>query len=94
MLDDLTKTLYALLQSSTVQDGAAASRYTRLLAYNVSNSHKRPKLIGEWVIPLPVSNAGKVRGASEVHFVRKNVFLALARDGNGRGNNDLTSSYK
>lgn len=92
-LDVNSKTLYALLQSSTVQDGSS-SRYTRLLAYDVSNSKKRPELTGEWVVPLPVSKKGKTDGASELHFVKKNIFLALSRDGDGRGGGDNSSSYK
>jgi hypothetical protein len=91
------KTLYALLQSGTVQDGEA--QFTRLVAFDVSNTSVRPTPTGEWVVPLPTkSSSGKVRSASEVHFVSDNIFLALSRDGNGRGggtsSSDLTSSYK
>jgi len=31
---------------------------------------------------------------SEIHFVGPGVFLALSRDGNGRGGDDVVSSYK
>jgi len=93
-LDVNRKTLYALLQSSTVQDGGSGSRYTRLLAYDVSSSKKRPELTGEWVVPLPVSKKGKTEGASELHFVKKHTFLVLSRDGDGRGGGDNSSSYK
>jgi hypothetical protein len=91
------KTLYALLQSATAQDGglgSTTSRYTRLLAYDISNPHKRPQLKGEWVVGLPLTKKGKTQAASEVHYVKENVFLTLARDGSGRGGSDNTSSYK
>lgn len=96
-LDATTNTLYALLQSATIQDGGSkksTSRYTRLLAYDVSNLSVRPSLIGEWVVPLPQNSKGNTLAASEVHFVSPGVFLALARDGNGRGDDDDSSSYK
>ncbi|KAI0070561.1 hypothetical protein K474DRAFT_767559 [Panus rudis PR-1116 ss-1] len=97
-LDDTGNTLYVLLQSATVQDGGdddTTSRYTRLLAYDVSDPLiLTPPLIGEWVVPLPQSKKNKTRAASEVHFVHKNVFLVLARDGNGHGDDDTDSSYK
>lgn len=90
--------LYAMLQSATIQDGGnddSTSRYTRLVAYNVSNSSTRPALVGEWVVPLPQSNdKGKTRASSEIHFVSKNIFLSLARDGKGHGNDDSESKYK
>lgn len=94
-LDPKTKTLYAMLQSPTFQDGASASKYTRLLAYDVSEpDDKRPKLIGEWVVPLPLTSKGKTLGSSEIHFVKNNVFLSLTRDGDGRGGDDAKSKYK
>ena len=91
-------TLYALLQSATIQDGGDSketSRFTRFLAYDVSNGVRSvPPLIGEWVVPLPQSKKGKTRAQSEVHFVSPNVFLVLARDGDGHGGSDDKSSYK
>jgi len=39
-----------------MQDGGATkttSRFTRLLIYDVGNILKTPKLIGEYVVPLP-----------------------------------------
>ncbi|KAI0635217.1 esterase-like activity of phytase-domain-containing protein [Trametes polyzona] len=97
-LDSTGTTLYALLQSATVQDGGSdktTSRFTRLLAYDVSNPlSTRPPLIGEYVVPLPQSKKGKTRAASEVHFVSDGVFLVLSRDGDGHGGDDAKSSYK
>ncbi|KAK1227103.1 hypothetical protein PQX77_009936 [Marasmius sp. AFHP31] len=92
--------LYAMLQSATIQDGGdddSTSRHTRLVAYDVSESDGsvRPALVGEWVVPLPISNdKGKTRASSEIHFVSENVFLSLSRDGKGHGNDDSESKYK
>ncbi|KAJ7257160.1 esterase-like activity of phytase-domain-containing protein [Mycena haematopus] len=91
-LDPLTSTLYAILQSGTIQDGAA--QYTRLLAYDVSQPSFTVPLIGEWVVPLPVSSSGKIEATSEIHFVSPGVFLCLARDGNGHGGSGTTIKYK
>ncbi|KAF9556491.1 hypothetical protein CPC08DRAFT_737062 [Agrocybe pediades] len=96
-LDPVTNTLYAMLQSATIQDGGddkSTSRFTRLLAYNVSNPSVSVPLIGEWVVPLPLSGKGNTEGCSEIHFLGKGVFLALSRDGDGRGGDDDSSSYK
>ncbi|EDR07135.1 uncharacterized protein LACBIDRAFT_235871, partial [Laccaria bicolor S238N-H82] len=95
--DDNTKTLYAMLQSATIQDGGSAkttNRYTRLLAFNVANPIITPKLVGEWVVPLPQSSKGKTQACSEIHFISPGIFLALSRDGNGRGGDDAKSGYK
>ncbi|KAJ7766026.1 esterase-like activity of phytase-domain-containing protein [Mycena metata] len=91
-LDTTTNTLYAILQSATIQDGAL--QYTRLLAYNVSAPTVSIPLIGEWVVPLPVSSSGKVEATSEIHFVSPGVFLCLSRDGNGHGGSGDNIKYK
>ncbi|KAI8970883.1 esterase-like activity of phytase-domain-containing protein [Trametes punicea] len=97
-VDASGKRLYALLQSATVQDGGtdkSTSRYTRLLEYDITDALvTRPKLVGEYVVPLPLSNKGNTRAASELHFVSEGVFLVLARDGDGHGGDDAKSSYK
>lgn len=97
-LDDSGETLYALLQSATIQDGGtdkSTSRFTRLLAYDVSNAlTTRPPLIGEWVVPLPQNKKGNTLAASEVHFVSEGVFLVLSRDGDGHGGDDNKSAFK
>ncbi|KAJ2988943.1 hypothetical protein NUW54_g8948 [Trametes sanguinea] len=97
-VDASGRTLYALLQSATIQDGGSdksTSRFTRLLAYDISDALLvRPKVIGEWVVPLPVSKKDNTRAASEVHLVSDGVFLVLARDGDGHGGDDAKSSYK
>ncbi|KAJ7079242.1 esterase-like activity of phytase-domain-containing protein [Mycena belliarum] len=91
-LDAATGTLYAMLQSATVQDGGA--QFTRLLAYDVSAPATAARLIGEWIVPLPLSSKGKVEASSEIHFVAPDVFLCLARDGNGHGGSGSTIKYK
>ncbi|THH07772.1 hypothetical protein EW146_g9209 [Bondarzewia mesenterica] len=97
-VDSSGDTLYALLQSATIQDGGnkkSHSRNTRLLAYDISGpSVDRPALIGEWVVSLPQDSDGKTLAASELHFVSPGVFLVLARDGGGHGGNGNESAYK
>ncbi|KAL4250164.1 Phytase-like domain-containing protein [Abortiporus biennis] len=97
-IDSTGKTLYAMLQSAPIQDGGnkkSNSRFTRLVAFDISNpSVVRPSLVGEWIVPLPLSDKGNTLAASEIHFVHENVFLVLARDGDGHGGDDNQSKYK
>ncbi|KAL6298115.1 esterase-like activity of phytase-domain-containing protein [Sparassis latifolia] len=97
-LDISTRRLYVLLQSPTVQDGGLLSNpspYTRLLAFDVSDPNEHPPVVGEWVVPLPLSNSGSnLYAASEVHFVAPGVFLVLSRDGKGEGGSSDKSKYK
>ena len=89
--------LYAMLQSATIQDGGnkkSHSRYTRLVAYNVSNLSEQPNLTGEFVVPLPQDANGDTIECSEIHFIANGVFLALSRDSNGHGDDDTLSTYK
>jgi hypothetical protein len=86
-----------MTQSATIQDGGtskATSRHARLLAYDISQPLQKVKLVGEWVVPLPLSSKGNSLPSSEMHFVSPGVFLALSRDGDGRGGDDTTSLYK
>ena len=46
--------------------------------------HCRPPLVGEWVVPLPLSDKGNVEACSEIHSVSPEIFLALSRDGDGQ----------
>jgi hypothetical protein len=95
--DPTTNTLYAMLQSATIQDGGddkSTSRFTRLFAWNVASPLVSVPLIGEWVVPLPQSSKGNTEACSEIHFLGSGVFLALSRDGDGRGGDDNKSSYK
>lgn len=84
-----------MLQSAAIQDGGAdktTSRYTRLFAFDVKG--KKSSLVGEWVVPLPQSSKNNTRACSEIIFVGKDTFLALSRDGDGRGGDEIDSSYK
>jgi len=95
--DHSTKTLYALLQSATWQDGGdnrTHNRYTRLVAYDLSDHRKDIPVVGEWVVPLPQTAQLTTLATSELFFVKKNVFLSLARDGLGRGGDETESEYK
>ncbi|CAO1629367.1 unnamed protein product [Sympodiomycopsis kandeliae] len=99
--DDKTNTLWALLQTATVQDGGkdkTTSSHTRLLGWQVNPlalyGVGQPKLKHEYVVSLPQSKKGKTRGASELHFLQDDTFLVLTRDGNGFGDTDSDSSFK
>lgn len=90
-------TLFALLQSATMQDGGTSdqtNRYTRLLSYDITSSPA--KLVGEWVVPLPQTSKGKTIAANEVHFISPTIFLILTRDslGHGGDDGDPTSKHK
>jgi hypothetical protein len=94
------RTLFALLQSATRQDGGtggtAATRFnTRLLAYDISGA--TPVLRGHYVVQLPTFRSGAntlVAAQSEMYALSNTQFLVLARDsGNGRGLNP-TSLYR
>lgn len=94
------KTLFALLQSATRQDGGTGAtgprRYTRLLTYDISNA-AAPTLKAEYVVPLPtylVGAATRVPAQSEMLALNNTQFLVLARDGNGRGIASPTSLYR
>jgi hypothetical protein len=56
-------TLYALMQSATIQDSGnkkSNARYTRLVAYDISQANTtRPPFVGEWVVLLPLDSSGK-----------------------------------
>ncbi len=94
------RTLFALLQSATRQDGGTGGtgprRYTRLLAYDVSNP-AAPTLRAEYVVALPtylVGSATRVPAQSEMVALNNFQFLVLARDSNGHGLASPTSLYR
>ncbi|KAI0084970.1 esterase-like activity of phytase-domain-containing protein [Irpex rosettiformis] len=97
-IDKATSTLYAMLQTATIQDGGnkkSNSRYTRLLAYDVSSpTTVTPALKAEYIVPLPQDSDGKTLGSSEIAWVGGDIILALARDGSGHGDDNATSAYK
>ncbi|KAM0756395.1 hypothetical protein T439DRAFT_28412 [Meredithblackwellia eburnea MCA 4105] len=86
--------LFALVQSALEQDqlvSASNRQYTRLLTYDITNPDAG-KLIAEYVVQLPESDASTVFAQSELLYVSDNVFLVLARDGKGNGNGNSPSS--
>jgi hypothetical protein len=94
------KTLFALLQSATRQDGGTGAtgprRHTRLLAYDVSNP-ATPILRAEYVVALPtylLGSATRVPAQSEMVALNNFQFLVLARDSNGHGLASPTSLYR
>jgi hypothetical protein len=94
------RTLFALMQSALRQDGGAGDnslrRYTRLLAYNITNPAV-PTLSGEWILPLPIytqSGAQQVASVGDLVALGNNRFLVLTRDGNGRGADTTRSIYR
>jgi hypothetical protein len=97
------KTLYALLQSATIQDGGegggSPKRYnTRFLAYDIADP-KAPKLAAEYVVQLPRFKDAKgkqlVAAQSEILALDEHRFLVIARDsGHGFGLKDSDSVYR
>lgn len=96
------KTLFALLQSATRQDGgtgsASTTRFnTRLLAYDITGA--TPVLKGEYVLQLPTTRtaagATLVCAQSEILAINNTQFLVLARDaGFGHTYPIATATYR
>jgi hypothetical protein len=89
-------TLYGMLQSALVQDGGGSrgtNRYTRFFKWDVRNLDDI-KLEAEYVVPLPQGRKPETYANSEIHWLNKDQFLVLARDGNGNGDNGAKSDYK
>ncbi len=86
-------TLYALLQSATIQDLdppniKTTRRNTRLLAYDLRGFE--PRLVGEYVVQLPLYQDQTttktkllIAAQSELFALNDHQFLVLARDSNG-----------
>jgi hypothetical protein len=95
------KFLVAALQSATRQDGGASPatrRYSRLLYYDVAD-RERPRLVREYVVPLPLFESAdgerRVAAQSELLALDETFFLLLCRDsGNGYGTGGATSRYR
>lgn len=93
------RTLFALLQSATRQDGGTGGTgpraNTRLLAYDLTTG--TPVLKGHYIVQLPAYlDAGATRYAaqSEMLAINSTQFLVLARDGNGHGLANPQSNYR
>jgi len=50
-------------------------------------------LIGEWVVPFPLSSKGNVEGCTEIYFVSPGIFSALSRDEDRQGDGDNNFKY-
>jgi hypothetical protein len=95
------KFLVAALQSATRQDGGTSPetrRYTRLLYYAVAD-RERPRLVREYVVPLPLFETAdgerRVAAQSELLALDETFFLLLCRDsGNGYGTGGASSRYR
>ncbi|KAJ8103189.1 esterase-like activity of phytase-domain-containing protein [Lipomyces tetrasporus] len=99
------KYLYSLLQSATIQDGGSdktTNRYTRLFRYDITNVNF-PKLVGEWVVPLPMyndptkkpKNNPRTAAQSELYALSDTRFLVLSRDSSfGHGQDESASNYR
>jgi hypothetical protein len=95
------KFLVAALQSATRQDGGTSPetrRYSRLLYYDVAD-RERPRLVREYVVPLPLFETAdgerRVAAQSELLALDETFFLLLCRDsGNGYGTGGATSRYR
>lgn len=104
--DAQRKSLFVMLQSATINDGApdkAKNKYTRLLEYKVDRKHRgeagNRKPEGQWVVPLPqyTTSNGKKRtaAASEILSLSNGRFLVLSRDSSaGRGADSTESVYR
>jgi Esterase-like activity of phytase len=88
--------LYALMQSALMQEGGGnktINRYARFFKWDVSNLN-HIQLEEEYVVPLPQSSKPETYAQSEIHWLNKNQFLVLARDGNGNGGSSAKATYK
>ncbi len=93
------KTLFGVLQSSTVQDSIAADqstrKFTRVLVYDVSTNPAPSAPTAHYVLQLPTFDRDGIAGAadrtaaqSDILALNKSQFLMLSRDGNGVDNGD------
>jgi hypothetical protein len=95
------KFLVAALQSATRQDGGASPetrRYSRLVYYDVAD-REHPRLVREYVVPLPLFETAdgerRVEAQSELLALDETFFLLLCRDsGNGYGTGGAASRYR
>ncbi len=93
------RTLFGVLQSSTVQDSTAANqatrKFTRVLVYDVSTNPAPSAPSAHYVLELPTLDRRGVAGVadrtaaqSDILALNKSQFLMLSRDGNGVDNGD------
>ena len=93
--------LIAALQSATRQDGGTSAptrRYTRMLYYDIADLD-HPRLVREYVVPLPVfedaQGRPRIAAQSELLALDDTHFLLLCRDSdNGYGKKSAASRYR
>ncbi|KAG9052526.1 hypothetical protein FS842_009723 [Serendipita sp. 407] len=88
--------VYGLLQSALMQEGGGnktTNRYARFFKWNVEKLSKI-RLDEEYVVPLPQSSKPETYAQSEIHWMNKDQFLVLARDGKGNGDSNAKAAYK
>jgi uncharacterized protein YhjY with autotransporter beta-barrel domain len=91
-------TLFAVLQSATVQDSTGSQEtrlHTRVLVYDVSSNPTPTAPIAHYVLQLPTldrdgtgGSADRTAAQSEILALNSTQFLLLTRDGNGVDNGD------
>jgi hypothetical protein len=101
------KSLFVMLQSAAINDGApdtAKNRYTRLLEYKLEgkrhgkNGNREPE--GQWVVPLPqytnpTNGKQRTAAASDILSLGNDRFIVISRDsGAGRGMDRTLSVYR
>lgn len=92
------KTLFAVLQSSTVQDSTGSQQTrlnTRVMKYDISSNPVPTAPVDHYVLQLPTIDRDGTGGStdrtaaqSEILALNGNQFLLLTRDGNGVDNGD------
>lgn len=103
--DVKTSTLWAMLQSATIQDSVGGdkttNRNTRLFGWTLPNGGDFRKIASpdvqlkyEYAVQLPASKKGKTYAQSEMTIIDSTTFLVLSRDGNGFGDTSSSSGYK
>lgn len=92
--------LFAITQSALIQDTdrkheKTTRRYARMVEYDISG--KRPRLIHEYVVPLPLYRDGhkiEVATQSELHALGQHRFLLLCHGKGGFGTKHAKSLYR
>ena len=97
-------TVFALLQSATIQDSGSGNQgrsNTRLAVFDVSASDTPSAPVREYVIQLPrvddnggTPSVNRTAAQSAIIALNDHQLLILSRDGNGRGANNGSAVFK
>ncbi len=98
------KTVFALLQSATIQDSGSGNQgrsNTRLAVFDVSATDTPSAPVREYVIQLPrvddngdASGVNRTAAQSAIIALNDHQLLILSRDGNGRGADNNSAVFK